>query len=254
MEQTHTWEKHFRYLSDYFAHSLNVTSERRPRAHAHLLKFTQLCVFASSCGWAAVRAAHITLRSHESADAACGSSRLSDSKKRLSRRIRRSGSGTFHLFSHPVSPTPSVPQARTLALVVACGARNEQCALAEDPAVTSTSFPWNPNYRNHVLDKLFQILRFSQRKLHAQTCTTSFECQNDCIPLKQSPKQGRLSWVPAGCWWVSAASQRLWWGRRGYRVWRRRRRRRRLSQTEVAAFYLDPYDTKPLLLSLFLND
>lgn len=39
-------------------------------------------------------------------------------------------------------------------------------------------------------------------------------------------------------------------GRRGYRE----RRRRRHSQMEVAAFYLDPYDTKPLLLSLFLND
>lgn len=39
-------------------------------------------------------------------------------------------------------------------------------------------------------------------------------------------------------------------GRRRYKE----RRRRRHSQTEVAAFYLDPYDTKPLLLSLFLND
>ncbi len=164
MEETHTWEKHFRYLSDYFAHSLNVTSERRPRAHAHrpnLLKFTQLCVFASSCGWAAVRAAHITLRSHESADAARGSSRLCDYKKRLSRQIRRSGSGTFHLFSHPLSPTPSAPQAHALALIVACGAGKEQCTPAEDPTVTSTSFLLSPNYRNHVLDKLFQILGFS---------------------------------------------------------------------------------------------
>lgn len=150
-------------------------------------------MFASSCGRAAVRAAHITLRSHESADAACGSSRLCKSKKRLSRRIRRSGSGTFHLFSDPVSPTPSAPQACALALIVACGAGKEQCVPAEDPAVTSRSFLWNPNYRNHILDKLFQILGFSQQMLHAQTCTTSLKCQNDCIPLKQSPKQGRLS-------------------------------------------------------------
>lgn len=224
--------------------------------HAHLLKFTQLCVFASSCGWAAVRAAHITLRSHESADAACGSSRLCDCKKRLSRRICRSGSGTFHLFSHPVSPTPSAPQARALALIVACGARNEQCAPAEDPAVTSTSFLWNPNYRNHVLDKLFQILGFSQWQLYAQTCTTSFEV-SEWLHTAEAESKARQAVLSSCLEPVLDADGSVPhprdcdWGRRGYREWRRRRMQ---SQTEVAAFYLDPYDTKPLLLSLFLND
>ncbi len=252
MEETHTWEKHFRYLSDYFAHSLNVTSERRPRAHAHrpnLLKFTQLCVFASSYGWAAVRAAHITLRSHESADAARGSSHLCDSKKRLSRRIRRSGSGTFHLFSHPLSPTPSAPQAHALALIVACG-KNSACL--------PKTRPWHQQASCWVLITAImylglhgQIVSNSRVFITKVTCTDmhnifwSARMTAYCWSGVQS-KAG-LSWVPVGCWWVSAASQRLWWGRRGYRAWRRR-------QTEVAAFYLDPYDTKPLLLSLFLND
>ncbi len=193
MEETHTWEKHFRYLSDYFAHSLNVTSERRPRAHAHrpnLLKFTQLCVFASSYGWAAVRAAHITLRSHESADAARGSSHLCDSKKRLSRRIRRSGSGTFHLFSHPLSPTPSAPQAHALALIVACG-KNSACLPKTRPWHQQASC-WILITAIMYLTNCFKFSGFHNESYMHRHAQHLLKCQNDCIPLKRSPKQGRL--------------------------------------------------------------
>lgn len=213
--------------------------EISPRTHTHqpnLLNFTQLCVFTSSFGWVAVRAAHITLRSHESADAAYGSFRLCESKKRLGRRIRRSGSGTLHLFSHPVSPTLSDPRARSFACFCSLQRREWTVSL-----ITAIMY-----LRNN-----FNFSAFSQQMLHAQTCTKSSE----------GPERAAYRWrrvqskagcpeflfrACAGCWWVSAASQRWWWGEERIK----RVAEEEEAQSEVEAFYLD-HMTQSLFSSPF---
>lgn len=212
--------------------------EISPRTHTHqpnLLKFTQLCVFTSSFGWVAVRAAHIPLRSHESADAACGSVRLCESKKRLGRRIRRSGSGTLHLFSHPVSPTLSDPRACSFACFCSLQRREWTVIL-----ITAIMY-----LRNN-----FNFYAFSQQMLHAQTCTK--KGQNELHTAEGESKARQA--VPSSCLELvldadgSVPHPRDGDGGRE----RIKRVAEEEAQSEVAAFYLDPYDTKPLLLSLFL--
>lgn len=133
-----------------------------------------MCVFTSSFGWVAVRAAHITLRSHESADAACGSFRLFESKKRLGRRIRRSGSGTLHLFSHPVSPTLSDPRACSFACFCTLQRR-------EWTVILITAIMYLRNNSFSFFHKFFRPIQFfSQKKCymhrHAQHL---LKCQNE---------------------------------------------------------------------------